>query len=265
MTTPARPAPRPAPRPARRAASKQLALTLPRRPSWGGKRQGAGRKPRVPGRPGVPHRPREPLASRFPVHVTLRVDETLPSLRSPTLRPVIEGCFRAANRAADRAAVGWRIAHYSVQRHHLHLVVEAVDAARLSRGMQGLCIRLARRLNAALARRGRVFVDRYFPRILRTARQVHACLRYVLLNARRHDAQRGRVRDAGWLDPCSSALWFDGWRTAVQPPAGSAPPVAAPKTWLLASGWRRHGLLDAGDVPGSVPRARPRRAARPAS
>jgi hypothetical protein len=28
------------------------------------------------------------------------------------------------------------------------------------------------------------------------------------------------------------------------------PPVARARSWLLRRGWRRHGLLDAADVPG---------------
>ena len=233
----------------RRRRPAQLGLVFspaPRRPGWGGARAGAGR-PRSPANP-VPHRTRPALASRYPVHVTLRVADDLPSLRTPALRRLLEDCFRDARDAVD----GFRLAHYAIQRHHLHLLVEATDAPRLARGMQGLGARLARRLNTALARQGRVVVERYFARILRTPREVHRCLRYVLQNARRHDAQRGRVHEAGWLDPCSSACWFDGWRTPVAPPAGRAPPVAEPRTWLLAHGWRRHGLLDACDTPGPL-------------
>ncbi len=60
-------------------------------------------------------------------------------------------------------------------------------------------------------------------RLLKTPREAHAALRYLLLNARRHAAARtkiaGKVRTLTrnvHLDPASSALWFDGWkRTAV--------------------------------------------------
>ena len=49
--------------------------------SWGGPRKGAGR-PRLPGRPRMSHLSRVPLASRFPVHVTVRLVSGLPSLRT---------------------------------------------------------------------------------------------------------------------------------------------------------------------------------------
>jgi hypothetical protein len=114
--------------------------------TWGGKRRGAGRKPRVPGRPGVSHRARPPLASRYPVHVTLSVEPSLPSLRASALYPQIEDCFREGKQRA-----GFRLVHFSVQRWHLHLIVESVDALALSRGLQALCIRIAKRINRAPA------------------------------------------------------------------------------------------------------------------
>ena len=50
----------------------------------------------------------------------------------------------------------------------------------------------------------------------------------------------------------SSGRWFDGWR---RPNPGREPgisPVAAARTWLLAVGWRRHGLIAPADVPGGT-------------
>jgi hypothetical protein len=55
---------------------------------------------------------------------------------------------------------------------HIHLIVEAKDRELLSRGMQGLVIRMARQLNKALGRTGRVSADRYFARALKTPREV---------------------------------------------------------------------------------------------
>jgi hypothetical protein len=212
--------------------------------TWGGRRAGAGRKSGAIR--ATPHARRPKLASRFPVHVTLRVEEALPSLRTPTLCRVMERCF-----AAGREVEGFRLVHYSMQRHHLHLIVEAANAARLTAGIRGLSIRVARHLNRMLGRRGRVFADRYFARILRSPRQVRACLAYVLLNARKHGAQQRRTFDRGWIDPCSSGAYFDGWRElAPRPPPGKALCVSAPRLWLLSTGWRRYGLINTHDVPG---------------
>jgi hypothetical protein len=138
-----------------------------------------------------------------------------------------------------------------LQKRHVHLVVEAADAETLSRGIKGLCISLAKRLDRSLGRSGRVFADRYFARILRTPRQTRNCLCYLLNNCRRHDAQRRRTRPEGWIDPCSSGVFFDGWRDApVVAVAGRDPPVSVAHGWLLRVGWRRHGLISVDEVPG---------------
>jgi putative transposase len=221
---------------------EQLGLTFR---TWGGRREGAGRK-RGP-RPRTPHRAVPPLASRHPVHVTLKVDEALPSLRGAALRSHVEECLRCS-----REREGFRLVHYSVQEHHLHLIVEAKSAQALRGGVSGLTIRLARRINRVLGRTGRVFGDRYFPRVLKTPRQTRAALCYVLLNSRRHAAQRGQRLAWGWIDELSSGRWFDGWRDRPRPPPKSEAAVIPPGTWLLVVGWRRHGLLDVNAVPGSA-------------
>jgi hypothetical protein len=132
--------------------------------------------------------------------------------------------------------------------NHLHLLVEADDATRLARGIQGLCIRLASRMNAAARRFGRFFADRYHARVLRTPTEVHRALGYVLLNQRKHEAERSSyVPRVFAADAFSSSAWFDGFAT---PPSNAAflqrahaPPVAPPSTWLLEHGWRKLGPI----------------------
>jgi hypothetical protein len=107
-------------------------------------------------------------------------------------------------------------------------------------------------------RRGAVLDGRYHVRILRSPREVRRALAYVLLNARRHLAKRlGAGRRMVHLDAASSARWFDGWRwrprVDAPAPARDAPcEVARPRTWMLAVGWRRWGLVDPSEVPGGV-------------
>ncbi len=238
----------------------QLALTLPAPRSWGGRRAGAGRKPGP--NPSMRHRSRVSFRT-LPAHVTLRLRPGLPSLRDTRIVRAIEHSF-----ADGRQHGSFRLVHYSLQGNHAHLIVEAHDPEALGHGMMAIGSRLARAVNRVAQRRGPVLADRYHVRLLKTPREVHRALRYVLLNARRHGgkakkAPRGVVR----LDPASSALWFDGWnRTgldaanrllaerSMEARSRSAPrrraPVTRARTWLLTVGWRRHGLLDPSDVPG---------------
>jgi len=56
----------------------------------------------------------------------------------------------------------------------------------------------------------------------------------------------------GEADPYSSAAVFDGWSSgALSTSAASATvlPVAPARTWLLATGWRRQGLLSLDETP----------------
>lgn len=233
------------------------ARTKPRRPkqleltyrTWGGRRKGAGRK-KTSG--ATSHRKRPPLASRHPVHVTLSVDPNLPQegLRRPDLTACIEDCLREIRGGAG-ARTDFRVVHYSIQRHHLHLIVEAVNRKALSRGMQGLTIRVAKRINKVLGRRGKVFIDRYFETVVKSPRQARNCLCYVLLNTQRHLAHSGQRCEPGWIDPCSSGRYFDGWKGRPPPAPDPDKPVSEPHTWILSTGWRRHGLVSLDAVPGS--------------
>jgi hypothetical protein len=110
--------------------------------------------------------------------------------------------------------------------------------------MQGFLISAAKQINRVLVdaqgkrRRGRVFGDRYFA------------------EGRKHHADRGE-RSSTWLvDPFSTGALFSGWTQLagqhVMWPLREgwlSMFVWLPRTWLLAEGWRRHGLVDAREVP----------------
>ena len=218
---------------------RPVQLELARTRGWGGKRAGAGRK-RVASRPLVPHRRRPAHQASYPEHLTWRCMAGLGSLRGAEVFPAIVAAL-----AAQRVAVAaFRVVHFSVQDNHLHLIVEAHDAAALRSGAQGLGVRLARAINRALGRRGRVFDDRFHTRPLRTPREVRFALAYVLHNLKKHQGLA-----ASRLDPCSSASWFDGFREVVGVVAASDAPVHPPRTWLVRVGWRRHGLVSIHERP----------------
>jgi REP element-mobilizing transposase RayT len=227
----------------RRGATAQLEFTPAARGGWGGRRAGASRKPGA--RPPIQHRRRRDIAQRHPAHVTVKLRPGLASLRSVQVVREIERSFRSACDRGD-----FRLVHYTLLRDHAHLLVEATNAASLARGMKAVGSRLARAVNRVVGRRGPVLAERFHLRVLRTPLEVRRALAYVLLNARRHAR---RVVRAAAIDPASSGRWFDGWSRRL---AGSAPrpadaPVARPMTWLLRWGWRRHGLLDPDETPGS--------------
>ena len=187
------------------AKPTQLAL-----PTWGGKRKGAGRKRKSPLRR-VSHKPRPGHAARFPLHVVLRARQDAPGLRRGQV-------FRAVQAALQEGAArpGFRLVHFSVQSNHLHFVVEAADKVALSRGMQGLAVRIARAVNLAVDRRGRLFADHYFARELKTPAEVRRAVRSVLDNRMLHGGLQPRT------DACASAT-----------------PLVRPLTWLLSVGWLR--------------------------
>jgi REP element-mobilizing transposase RayT len=147
--------------------------------------------------------------------VNWRVEKGIESLRRVTT-------FRALAKAFEggKDRFGFRLVHYSVQGNHLHLIVEAEDAKSLSRGMQGLGIRLACAVNRVQQREGSVFSDRYHAHALRSRTEVARAIAYVIGNWFRHAGVEMSLWD---VDQLSSEAERG---TTVQP-----------RTWLLRVGW----------------------------
>jgi REP element-mobilizing transposase RayT len=173
----------------------------------------------------------------------MRVRDGLPSLRSQSMFRRILSRMEAAK---ERYV---RILHFSIQSNHIHMLVEANDRGRLTQGMKGFAVRVAKGLNDLLETRGSVWADRFFARSLETPREVRNALVYVVRNRTKHAGDVG-------FDPCSSAAYLlDGWARDMSPPvARGSPsdwPVSEATSWLLTTGWKRLGLLGAADVPSS--------------
>jgi len=221
----------------------------------GGKRRGAGRKPKH-GRAGSRHTTRPTLAERHPVHVVLRVHRDIGSLRKRSMYQALrEATIAVARRELNELEVGaFRIVHISIQRTHVHMLVEAGHKMALSRGMQSFQISAAKHLNRAVSikqptrRRGTVFPDRFHQEIIKTPRQARHALAYVLNNWRKHredqsattrkwnvDAFSTGALFAGWREREDEALMWR-WRDTYQPLV-----VYLPRTWLLQEGWRKGG------------------------
>ena len=218
---------------------QQLGLKFQGKGARGGARNGAGRK-RLPARARhTPHRARAKHRARHPVHVTLRAFTH--SLRSQYIARVV---LRALHQCSSSH---FRVVHHSVQDNHLHLLVEAEDKHALSSGMRSLVIRIARRVNQLLFRRGRFWADRWHGTALTSPRQVRNALVYVLKNRQKHAANKPNA-----LDPFSSIQWFEGLAIAIPPTFHSlGPPCASATTWLLRVGWKRLGLIKPNEVPKS--------------
>jgi len=202
--------------------SRQLALPLPVR---GGRRLGAGRKPRGP-RAGVSHKARAGFDRPTPVHVTLRVRRHVWNLRSRRCFRRIENCFMAAC-----GRFGVRLIEFSIQGNHVNLIVEADDSVSLSRALQGMAIRIAKALNDLMGRAGAVFSDHYHSRLLRTPTELVRAIRYVLSNNQHH---YGASADA------------DAFSSAALPEERKRLVLCIPVGWLLREGWKRAAPLSAG-------------------
>jgi putative transposase len=243
----------------------------------GGRRRGAGRPAKGP-RPAHDH--------RHPVHVTVRVVADIASLRHRDMYMQLREATIVTARRED-----FRIVQLSIQRNHLHLLVEADHKEALSRGMQGFAVSAAKRVNAAITARtgvrrtGRVIADRFHARPLTSPRAVRHALAYILNNWRRHGEDRAGLPRTWKADPFSSGPVFFAWKELEDSPVlwplrETYHPliVLRPRTWLLSKGWQEHHpLISVWEVPGpeagtrpapaSVPRAarpRPARPARPA-
>ncbi|MBK9383638.1 MAG: transposase [Planctomycetes bacterium] len=197
----------------------------------------------------MPHRQRSAKKRGEPLHITVRLAEELPSLRRGD---ALKCVLAALSASSDRH--GMRIIHYSVQGNHLHLLVEADDRACVARAMNALLSPLARALNKLWGRSGKVFPDRYHDEVISTPAQARNALRYVLQNGKKHG-----VVPSSSIDLCSSAPVFEGWKERPSIPTTPLVAAIAPaSTWLLTTGWRRHGLLDIHELPRSARAERPR-------
>lgn len=229
-----------------RRSPKQLSLDLKAFKSHGGRRAGAGRPKSSRYQS---HVARSSFRSREPLHLTLRLGSSLPSLRRKQV-------FRCLKHAVGKArSKGLAIVHYVVLSNHLHLIVESSDKRKLARQMQSLEISFSKRLNRLAGREGCVFEDRYHAHVLKTPTEVKNALAYVLTNEHKHKGGEGRVH----IDEYSSgrrvtaAMWEKllgkSWQRVIWYPSVEDPDPDAmeeaslstdsPGSWLLKSGWMR--------------------------
>jgi REP element-mobilizing transposase RayT len=223
----------------------------------GGKRRGAGRKPKGQRR-GASHDARPEHDPRHPVHVTMRVVGSASGLRRRDIYVAVREATIVTARRED-----FRIVHLSIQRDHIHLIVEADSRCALSKGIHGFSISAARQINKAITARGgdrrtgRVIADRYHSRPLTSPRAVRNAIAYLLGNWRHHGEDRAPMARTWKVDPFSSGAVFFDWKELEDSPVlWPLPPtyhpliVFRPRTWLLQSWPRFHPLISVYEVPG---------------
>jgi REP element-mobilizing transposase RayT len=184
----------------------------------GGKRPGAGRKPK--GKlPRAPHEVRPEHDPRHPVHVTIRIVGNVDGLRRRDIYLALREATIVTAKRAD-----FRIVHMSIQRDHIHLLVEADDKSSLSKGVRGFSISAARQINKAITARGgvrrtgKVIGDRFHARPLTCPRAVRNVLAYILGNWRHHGEDRAHVARTWKVDLFSSGPVFSGWQELESSP-----------------------------------------------
>ena len=219
------------------------------------KKANSGRKPKG-ARAGSRHAKRPAVNLRCALHVVLRV---VPAVGSMRRRSLYKAMRDATITAALRERI--RIVHISIQRTHVHLLVEAEDKTALGRGLQGFQISAARNINSALAvgyrrRRGAVFADRYHLEVITSPTRARHALSYVLNNWRKHREDRDGLASTWLVDPYSTGILFPGWKELddkpfMWPMRETYEPmvVRLPQSWLLREGWQRCGAISAHDVP----------------
>jgi putative transposase len=238
----------------RRARKRHVQVELFRN---GGKRRGAGRPPKG-ARAGSAHQARPDVKPYHALHVVLRVVPVVGSLRRREMYRVLR---EATIVAAIRERI--RIVHVSLQRTHVHLLVEAATTEALARGLQGFQISAARRINTLLGadryrrRRGQVFADRYHLEVITSPRQARNALSYVLNNWRKHREDQQGLPSTWLVDPFSSGISFPDWqeldgKAVMWPIRETYDPlvVRRAQSWLLREGWKQGGgPISAREVP----------------
>jgi REP element-mobilizing transposase RayT len=243
--------------PAKRSRKRHVQQELFRR---GGKRKGAGRRPKG-ARAGSLHQQRPTIKPQHALHVVMRVVPAVGNMRRRSL-------YKAMRDATITAALRerFRIVHVSIQRTHVHMLVEAENQRALGRGMQGFQISAARNINTALGvdkyrrRRGPVFADRYHLTVITSPTQTRNAIGYVLSNWRKHKEDQQGLASTWLVDPFSSGILFPNWKEledkdVMWPWRETYDPlmVRRPQGWLLSEGWKKAGSISARDVPSKRP------------
>ena len=112
------------------------------------------------------HKARPRFAGRTALHVILRLSDHVRLANTSVRRAVLEALREG------RELHGLHVVEVGRLKDQLHLIAEADNNASLSRGMQGLSIRIAKGINRAVGAKGSIFADHFEAFVLRSSKDL---------------------------------------------------------------------------------------------
>ena len=200
----------------------------------GGFRKKSGRKRRNENDP--VHRKRVHVDAKTPAHVTLKLIEQVPNLRTPRF---IREFARAVKRAQH---FGLCVQHFTIESNHIHFIAETDSNLEMSRALISLKTSIAWALRKIFMFHGRVFVGRYHMRAIRTPTEMRRLLKYVLFNHAHH------CKTEVFAGVYSSVFAFAQAEMLVMKQLKGRPPywqaeikncLSDARSWMQAKGWMR--------------------------
>lgn len=140
--------------------------------------KGAGR-PAIHDR-GIRHTARGDIKRSTPLHLTIKINKEKSGLRNKSILKVLHTSIKKAR------LIGLRIAHYTLEYDHVHLLVEADNTKVLGKGMQSFGISFSKGINKIKESKGQVFKTRYHFRKLKTVVEVKNVINYIFGNSIKH-------------------------------------------------------------------------------
>lgn len=129
---------------------------------------------------GIRHTCRETIKVLTVLHLTVKIERAKAGIKNKdTLKLLHKAILKARKQ-------GLAIIHYTLERDHVHLMVEANNNAILGRGMQAFGITFSKGINKLKSLKGQVFKTRYHFKKLKTPTEIKNALNYILGNAIKH-------------------------------------------------------------------------------
>ena len=155
------------------------------------KQQSTVYNPRAAGRPRVLtsierksriyHQSRPTLPKDRPLHVTIKFDKKkIATLRNKLFYREIRKSFHRLHLS------GVRLIEFSVQKDHIHFLLESANKIVLGKAMRALSISLSKRFSLLLNRKIKALKSRYHLHILNTLKELKNARQYILNNSAKH-------------------------------------------------------------------------------